>query len=102
MLRAMGWLANYKTLRGTPYDIFGYTKERKRERQAIKDYVAMLDEVARGLDAENHGLAIELAKLPEGIRGFGHVKDRHYEEAKAREAELLKAWRAAPRMDRAG
>ena len=101
MLKAMRWLARYKHLRGTPYDIFGYTKERKRERQTILDYVSVLDELTRSLDQENHALAVELASVPEMIRGYGYIKDRHFDEAKAREAELLSAWRSGKSLDRA-
>ena len=54
------------------------------------------------MNAENHGLAVDLASVPEMIRGYGHVKDRHYDEAKAREAELLAAWRADKPLAHAG
>ncbi len=86
-------LARFKVLRGTPFDPFGHTSERRLERRLIRDYEALLDELLAGLDHENHALAVELAAIPEQIRGFGHVKTAHLEDAKAREAQLLEVWR---------
>jgi indolepyruvate ferredoxin oxidoreductase len=94
MLRAFGLLARLKRLRGTPLDVFGYTAERRTERRLITAYKALLDEIAAGLTPENHGLAVDLARLPDAIRGFGHVKEANLEKAKAREAEMLAAFRA--------
>ncbi len=89
MMGAFGLLAKLKGLRGTRFDIFGYTEERRTERQLIADYEAMLNEVQRSLDPGNHALCVALAAIPEKIRGFGHVKARHLKAAKAEEAELL-------------
>ncbi len=86
-------LARLKGLRGGKLDIFGYTPERRMERQLIEDYFATVEEVLGSLDADNHRLAVALAEVPEHIRGFGHVKDRHLKEAKAKEATLLAAFR---------
>jgi indolepyruvate ferredoxin oxidoreductase len=89
-----GLLAKLKTLRGTPFDIFGYTAERRAERALIRDYEAMLEEVLERLTPENHAIAVGLAAIPEKIRGFGHVKMRHLAAAKAEEAALLAQFRA--------
>ena len=89
-------LAGLKPLRGTAFDPFGYTADRRRERQLIGDYEALIVELLAGLDHDNHGLAVELAAIPEQIRGYGHVKDAHLKDAKAREAQLLEAWRSPP------
>src|SRR5690606_7877116 len=99
MLRAFGLLAKLKSLRGTRFDIFGRTPERKRERALIGEYEKTVAELLAGLDADNHALAVEIDLIPETIRGYGHIKDAHLEEAKRREAELLRAFRshAAPR-----
>ena len=94
MLKAFGVLARFKGLRGTAFDVFGYTHERKVERQLIADYVALLDELVTGLDAANHATALGLAGIPGKIRGFGHVKARHLEAAKKEEAELLARFRS--------
>ncbi len=93
LLPAMKLLARLRRLRGTAFDIFGYTAERKRERQLIADYEALVDEVLAGVGPETHGLAVELASVPEGIRGFGHVKEGHLKVAEAHQAQLLEAFR---------
>jgi indolepyruvate ferredoxin oxidoreductase len=82
-------LARLRRLRGTVFDIFGYTQERRMERRLIADYEAIVRELAVSLNPDNHALAVEIASLPAKIRGFGHVKQRNVESAKACEAELL-------------
>jgi indolepyruvate ferredoxin oxidoreductase len=89
-------LARLKGLRGTVFDIFGHTAERKAERKLIADYEAMLDEVLANLTPDNHAVAVGLAAIPERIRGFGYVKMRHLAAAKADEAVLLAQFRAGP------
>jgi indolepyruvate ferredoxin oxidoreductase len=89
-------LAKFKVLRGTAFDPFGYSTERKTERALVRDYEALLDEVLGKLDAGNHHIAVGLAAIPEKIRGFGHVKLRHLKAAKADEAVLLDQFRAGP------
>ena len=89
-------LAKFKVLRGTAFDPFGYSTERKTERALVRDYEALLDEVLAKLDAGNHHIAVGLAAIPEKIRGFGHVKMRHLKAAKADEAVLLDQFRAGP------
>jgi indolepyruvate ferredoxin oxidoreductase len=87
-------LARLKGLRGTPFDPFGRSLERRTERKLIADYESMLDEVIAKLTPENHHLAVGLAAIPEKIRGFGHVKQRHLATAKADEAALFEQFRA--------
>jgi indolepyruvate ferredoxin oxidoreductase len=82
-------LAKLKFLRGTPFDPFGYTKERTIERQLVADYEKMLGEILGRLTPANHHIAVALASIPEKIRGFGHVKMRTLKAAKADEARLL-------------
>ncbi len=94
MLGAFGILAKLKVLRGTALDPFGYTTERRTERQLVRDYESLLDELTAKLAPENHDLAVGLAAIPEKIRGFGHVKQRHIAAAKADEAALLEQFRA--------
>jgi indolepyruvate ferredoxin oxidoreductase len=89
-------LAKFKLLRGTAFDPFGYSVERKTERQLVRDYEAMLDEVLEKLNPDNHHIAVGLAAIPEKIRGFGHVKLRHLKAAKADEAALLDQFRSGP------
>jgi indolepyruvate ferredoxin oxidoreductase len=94
MKRAFGILARMKFLRGTRLDLFGHTQERRRERALIGDYRLVIDELLASLSPKNLALAAEIAAIPEQIRGYGHVKERHLKVAKARESELLSAFRA--------
>jgi indolepyruvate ferredoxin oxidoreductase len=94
MLSAFRLLAKFKFLRGTAFDPFGRTLERRTERELVADYEAVLGEVLAKLTPENHHLAVGLAVIPEKIRGFGHVKQRHLTAAKADEAALLEQFRA--------
>jgi indolepyruvate ferredoxin oxidoreductase len=89
-------LAKCKFLRGTAFDPFGYTAERRRERALVREYEMMLEEVLARLNPDNHDVAVALAAIPEKIRGFGHVKTRHLKAAKAEEAALLEQLRAGP------
>ncbi|HOV58579.1 MAG TPA: indolepyruvate ferredoxin oxidoreductase family protein, partial [Rhodanobacteraceae bacterium] len=86
-------LAKLRGLRGTALDVFGYTAERRMERQLIADYRASVDELLATLDHDNHALAVEIASVPEHIRGYGHVKHAHLETARAKWDELLALWR---------
>jgi indolepyruvate ferredoxin oxidoreductase len=63
------------------------------ERQLIVDYRTSIDELLTGLTPDNHALAVEIARLPEHIRGYGHVKEEHYAKVKAKWASLMDAWR---------
>jgi indolepyruvate ferredoxin oxidoreductase len=89
MWSAFKLLAKLKGLRGGAFDVFGYTAERKMERALIAEYRGMIDDVLRSLDASTHATAVELAALPEQIRGFGHVKEKAVAEYRVRKAELL-------------
>jgi indolepyruvate ferredoxin oxidoreductase len=93
MLKAMGWLAKMKGLRGTAFDVFGYSAERRAERALVDAYRKTIEGLLEGLTAANVALAAEIAAIPEFIRGYGPVKERHLKEAKAREASLLAQWR---------
>ena len=87
-------LASLKRLRGTRLDLFGYTAERRRERRLIGEYEATVETLLARLDQNNHALAVQIAALPETMRGFGHIKDKNIETAKEREASLLAAYRS--------
>ena len=86
-------LARFKGVRGTLLDPFGHTGERRLERRLITDYERTVAELERGLRADNLELAVELASLPAAIRGYGHVKRRNLDAAKARESALLEQFR---------
>jgi len=91
---AFGLLARLKGLRGTALDVFGYTEERRIERALIEEYRSTIEELLAGLNPGNHALAVEIARLPEHIRGYGHVKARHLAQVRADWATRMGAWRA--------
>ncbi len=93
MLTGFRLLAKLKGLRGSAFDVFGRTEERRTERALIGEYRASIEEVLAGLAPANHALALEIAALPEQIRGYGHVKARHLAAARARWSELMARWR---------
>ncbi len=93
ILHAFRLLAPLKRLRGTAFDPFGWTAERRMERRLIGEFETLLAELCRHLTADRLALAVELASLPQQMRGFGHVKAANVEKVKAKEAELLAAFR---------
>ncbi|MEM8750361.1 MAG: indolepyruvate ferredoxin oxidoreductase family protein [Pseudomonadota bacterium] len=93
MLKAFGYLARLKFLRGGMFDVFGYTAERKMERQLLADYEAVLDEIVAGLTPDNLTAAARLASYPDLIRGFGHVKEGNVEKAEAQRMSLRAAFK---------
>jgi indolepyruvate ferredoxin oxidoreductase len=100
MLGAFRVLAKLRGLRGTPFDIFGRTEERRTERALIGEYRASIEQVLAALTPANHALAVEIARIPEQIKGFGHVKARNLALARVQWEQLLQAWRQpqAPRQ----
>jgi len=92
MMKAFGVLAKLKGLRGSKLDIFGYTAERKMERALIGEYRDTVALLLPKLTAENLSQAVAIASIPEDIRGYGHVKERHFKAAKQKEAALLAAF----------
>lgn len=92
---AFGLLARMKGLRGTAFDPFGRTAERKMERALISEYEARMEMVAGQLTAGNHAAAVELASLPAQIRGFGHVKEANVEKVRALEVVVLRKFAQA-------
>ncbi len=94
MLMGFQCLKHLKVLRGTVWDVFGYTEERRMERALIDQYIDTLDMVLAKLDPHHHALAIELARIPEQIKGFGHVKARHVAAARQKWETLKAQWSA--------
>jgi indolepyruvate ferredoxin oxidoreductase len=102
ILPVFRFLARLKFLRGSFADPFGRSEERRTERKLIRDYESLLAELLAKLTPDNHAIAVGLAAIPEKIRGFGHVKLRHLQAAKADEAALLEQFRTgAPSLLRA-
>ncbi len=96
LIGAFAVLARLKGLRGTPFDIFGYSAERRTERRLIAEYETLVNELVGALTPANHALAVSLARLPERIRGYGHIKEANLAVAKAEEARLIALFRAPP------
>jgi indolepyruvate ferredoxin oxidoreductase len=96
MRSAFGVLAKLKGLRGGALDVFGRTEERRMERALITRYEATITELLKTLNAANRAQAVEIARLPEDIRGFGHVKLRHWKAVEPRWDTLMKRWREGP------
>ncbi len=89
LMPALRALALMRRIRGRWFDPFGHTEERQLERQLARDYAALIDEVLASLTADKHALAVAIAKVPENIRGYGHVKLANLASAKGRWRELL-------------
>jgi indolepyruvate ferredoxin oxidoreductase len=89
MWHAFRLLAKFKGLRGGAFDIFGYTEERKMERALIVEYREMIEALLGKLTAENAAVAVELASLPEQVRGFGHIKEKAVAQFRTEKARLL-------------
>jgi len=94
MRRALGVLGGLKGLRGGALDLFGKTQERRVERALIVEYRACIEELLAGLTPERLALAAEIARIPEDIRGYGHVKERHLKAARAKWDGLMAQWRS--------
>jgi len=88
MLHAFRLLARLKFLRGTAFDPFGRTAERKAERKLIEDYVAMIEQRTTSLRGEQIPTLVKLARVSETIRGYGHIKEANIEKAMAEKARL--------------
>jgi len=91
MVTGFKLLASLKGLRGTAFDVFGYTEERRTERALIAEYTGMVESLLASLNADSHARAIEVARVPEGIKGFGHVKERNLQAARLQWQALLKS-----------
>ncbi len=96
MLNAFAMLAKLKRLRGTALDPFGRTEERRMERRLIGEFEGLIDYVAVRLNPANHAVAVALAGLPEKIRGYGHVKERHLVAVVKEREDLLRRFDAPP------
>ena len=93
VMTLLGGLRHLKFLRHTPLDLFNRTPHRRREWALVDEYRATIDELLAGLSAENLDLAIQIAEIPEHIRGFDTVKDLQISAASEKRAELLAAFR---------
>jgi indolepyruvate ferredoxin oxidoreductase len=93
MLLVFKALSRFKFLRGTALDIFGKTEERQTERALIQEYMDSVTEVLASLSIENHSIAVQLANVPDQIKGFGHVKERNLTAAMVQWQNSMDAFR---------
>ena len=93
MLSAFGLLAKFKFLRGTTFDPFGYLTHRLEERKLIAGYKAMIDSLLPELQSENIETAVECARLPDQVRGYGVVKMESIEQYYELQAGLVHRFR---------
>jgi indolepyruvate ferredoxin oxidoreductase len=100
MLPVFRLLASLRGLRGTALDVFGYTAERRMERALIAEYERTVASLLESLSPGNHALAVQIAALPEEIRGFGHLKAKSAEVTRAKREALLAEFRN-PQKERA-
>ena len=89
MHTALRLLAPLKVLRATPLDVFGYSAERREERALITQYQQAIESLLPGLTRANRDDAAAFARVPEQIRGYGHVKARHLAAARVQWQRLL-------------
>ena len=97
MRSAFGLLARFKGLRGTAFDVFGHTQERRGERALIGQYCDSLEELIVALSPASLGAAIEVARIAEQIKGFGHVKERNLQAARVQWQERMQTFREVAR-----
>ena len=69
--------------------MFGRSEERRTERALIGEYESSLNVILAQLTADNHSLAVDVARIPELIKGFGHVKERNLKAARLQWTALM-------------
>ncbi|WP_151448003.1 indolepyruvate ferredoxin oxidoreductase family protein [Lacisediminimonas profundi] len=89
MMKAFRALASLRFLRGTPFDVFGYSAERRSERELIVSYRTVIGQALSQLSPDKLADVTALASIPEEIRGYGHVKQRHLAAAMQKQERLL-------------
>jgi indolepyruvate ferredoxin oxidoreductase len=89
MFRVLKIMRAFKFLRGTPFDPFGYSHDRKLERELINEYKGSVLDILPGLTDANYEAACEMARLPGTMKGYGHIKERNVQAARKRAVELL-------------
>ena len=101
MMTAFSLLSKFKGLRGTAFDVFGRTHERREDRALIADYRACVDELLASLSADRLALAAEIARVPELVKGYGHVKSRNLAAARSKWEALMTEYRGQGRQKHA-
>jgi len=93
MLGLFSLLAPLKFLRGTPFDLFGYTADRAEERKTLAEFRVIFAGLRDELTPDNYRTAVEIAKLPMHVRGYGHVKSESLAAVSIRKDILMKQHR---------
>jgi len=93
MLNLFKLLAPFRFLRGTPFDLFGYTADRVEERKTLAEYQEIFTGLRDELTIDNYRSAVEIAELPMLIRGYGYVKSRNLVAVNIRKEILMKQFR---------
>ncbi len=75
-------LAKLKSVRGTPFDIFSYTRERRNERALVGEYEDIIEYILDTLTPDTHARFVDVARAPQGIKGFGSIKQAAIEEVR--------------------
>jgi indolepyruvate ferredoxin oxidoreductase len=101
MLPVFKALRSLKFLRGTALDPFGYTQERRTERALIREYEETVERLLTRLTPQNHAVAVQIAALPEEIRGFGHIKARTLAATRQKRDQLLSDYETGAAPQRA-
>ena len=94
-------LRSLRFLRGSALDPFGYMEERRTERALIREYEDTVARLLARLNSQNAALALEIAAIPDEIRGFGHIKARNLAPARKKWQELLARYEAGQAAQRA-
>jgi indolepyruvate ferredoxin oxidoreductase len=95
MLKAMTVLARLRFLRGSVLDIFGYSAERKADREVLAQYRSMIDTLLNDLTTDRLTLATDIANLPDQLRGYGHIREQSLQEYESHRLQLLDRWHSA-------
>jgi indolepyruvate ferredoxin oxidoreductase len=84
MFKAFKILSNFKFLRGTKFDLFGYTAERKSERVLAQKIMNTIIAITENLDQNNHKRILDFLEIPLSIKGYGHVKEKNMKIAETK------------------
>ena len=86
-------LRGLRAIRGTPLDIFGYAKVRRVERRLIGEYRQLIESLLPDLTVENYAIAVQIAELPDMIRGYEGIKLASVDEFRPRVEALCGQFR---------
>ncbi len=100
MYHVLALLTRFRGLRGSKFDVFGYTDERRKERALIDEYRTRIEKTIDAITADNFEIAVEIAGAAELIRGYGHIKHGNIEVAETRWLQLEQQFQQADRADR--